>query len=111
MTLYWLARYSLCCHLLLTARAYLIKWNSDASTNIKGTLKIKHTLVKVDSQDENNTEFENHQEKFANMSLDERCSSGLDLSAAFQMYTPYVDTVHDREFTYSIAQKQILHIL
>ena len=60
-------------------------------------MRIKHSLVAVGENGLNSTAFQNHARKFANLSLDEKCRSGLDLSAAFQLYTPYVDIIHDGE--------------
>ena len=91
MKLWWFA--TICfaqTFFISNSKAYVV-WKKGASKPLKGEISIRHDLVAVGEQGQNSTEFKEHAQKFANMSLDEKCNKGLDLSVAFQIYTPYVD--------------------
>ena len=64
-------------------------------------MKIRHELVAVGKEGLNSTAFREHAQKFANMSVDEKCDKGLSLSVAFLLYTPYVDVMDHGEFSSS----------
>ena len=80
-----------------TTTAFILKWKKNA-ISLEGDIKIRHELVAVGEKGMNTTSFREHAQKFANMSVDEKCEKGLDLSAAFLMYTPYVDVKDDGKF-------------
>ena len=66
-----------------------------------GSIRIKHELVTVGENGLNTSSVRRHIQKLANMSIDEKCDKGLNLSAAFFMYTPYVDIINDRKYCHS----------
>ena len=80
-----------------TTTAFVYKWTKGVTAK-EGDLLISHNLVAVGKNGQNSTEFRNHAQKFFNMSVDEKCERGLDLSVAFLMYTPYVDVKHNRKY-------------
>ena len=90
MIMKWMIKFMLLSHFCNISHAMIV-WNTNAASH-EGKIKIKHNLVKIASEQSNNTEFEDHQRKLVNISLDERCKSGKDLSIAFQLYRPYVNT-------------------
>ncbi|XP_065057797.1 uncharacterized protein LOC135685711 isoform X2 [Rhopilema esculentum] len=92
MNLHWLIYGLIHISVFGNTLAYIVKWNKDASLDSKeGELKIQHDLVAVGNNGMNSSVFRKHFEKFAKYSLDEKCRLGLDLSVAFQVYTPYID--------------------
>ena len=110
MNLHWLLSGLIHISVFENSLAYIVKWNKDASLDSKeGELKIQHDLVATGKDGMNSSVFRKHFEKFANYSLDEKCRLGLDLSVAFQVYTPYID-IRDHCKYSAILENFILHL-
>ena len=90
MYLHWIIEVMLLSNFWNVSHAMIV-WSTNTASH-EGKMKIKHNLVKIASEQSNKTEFEDHQRKLANRTLDERCKSGQELSVAFQLYRPYVNT-------------------